>query len=225
MAIRAAQKARRSGDGDGTGVRHAEYTLRRAEDAFNWVQTDRPGASPSWAREFPKADRSADFRDIASGFPKSGGVKIIRRRGGWSDSGVGRASRRAGARSGAPRLLVAVMGRSRSTACARARDGIALLARKSDASRPADSESCWSTPVRPGFLKNHAAGLSADIDGAKPRIAAVSGNEASRQTAQQAPRKALCCRGSLIFVAKGWKYPGAVRYCASGWMVPLHRGR
>ena len=55
----------------GTGVRHAEYNL---EDEMTtlfqiWVQTDRPGAQPSWgAKQFPKTDRAGSFVTLASGF-------------------------------------------------------------------------------------------------------------------------------------------------------------
>jgi redox-sensitive bicupin YhaK (pirin superfamily) len=55
----------------GTGVRHAEYNLEdEATTLFQiWVQTDKPGAQPSWgAAEFPKADRSGKFVTLASGY-------------------------------------------------------------------------------------------------------------------------------------------------------------
>ena len=55
----------------GTGVRHAEYNLEdEATTLFQiWVQTDRPGAQPSWgAAKFPKADRSGKFVTLASGY-------------------------------------------------------------------------------------------------------------------------------------------------------------
>jgi redox-sensitive bicupin YhaK (pirin superfamily) len=55
----------------GTGVRHAEYNLEdETTTLFQiWVQTDRPGAEPSWgAAQFPKADRSGKFVTLASGF-------------------------------------------------------------------------------------------------------------------------------------------------------------
>jgi redox-sensitive bicupin YhaK (pirin superfamily) len=55
----------------GTGVRHAEYNLEdEATTLFQiWVQTDKPGAEPSWgAAKFPKADRSGKFVTLASGF-------------------------------------------------------------------------------------------------------------------------------------------------------------
>ena len=55
----------------GTGVQHAEYNLEdEATTLFQiWVQTDRPGAEPSWgAAKFPKADRSGKFVTLASGY-------------------------------------------------------------------------------------------------------------------------------------------------------------
>ena len=67
----------RTGAGDvqvmsaGTGVQHAEYNLEdEATTLFQiWVQTDKPGAEPSWgAAKFPKADRSGRFVTLASGF-------------------------------------------------------------------------------------------------------------------------------------------------------------
>jgi redox-sensitive bicupin YhaK (pirin superfamily) len=67
----------RTGAGDvqvmsaGTGVRHAEYNLENeAATLFQiWVETDRPGAEPSWgAKPFPKDGRSGRFATLASGF-------------------------------------------------------------------------------------------------------------------------------------------------------------
>ena len=67
----------RTGAGDvqvmsaGTGVQHAEYNLEdEATTLFQiWVQTDKPGAEPSWgAAKFPKADRSGKFVTLASGY-------------------------------------------------------------------------------------------------------------------------------------------------------------
>jgi redox-sensitive bicupin YhaK (pirin superfamily) len=67
----------RTGAGDvqvmsaGTGVQHAEYNLEdEATTLFQiWVQTDTPGAQPSWgAAKFPKADRSGKFVTLASGY-------------------------------------------------------------------------------------------------------------------------------------------------------------
>ncbi|MDO1559693.1 pirin family protein [Brevundimonas sp. 2R-24] len=66
----------RTGAGDvqvmsaGTGVRHAEYNLEdETTTLFQiWIQTDRPGAQPSWgAKPFPKADRSGAWAILASG--------------------------------------------------------------------------------------------------------------------------------------------------------------
>lgn len=66
----------RTGAGDvqvmsaGTGVRHAEYNL---EDELTtlfqiWIQTDRPGAQPSWgAKPFPRDQRHGRFAVLASG--------------------------------------------------------------------------------------------------------------------------------------------------------------
>ena len=75
----------RTGAGDvqvmsaGTGVRHAEFN-REDEDTtlFQiWVQTDRPGAKPSWGmKPFPKADRSGRFQVLASGDPDDGALTI-----------------------------------------------------------------------------------------------------------------------------------------------------
>jgi redox-sensitive bicupin YhaK (pirin superfamily) len=67
----------RTGAGDvqvmaaGTGVRHAEYNLEdETTTLFQiWIETDRPGAPPSWgARKFPKGDRAGSFVPLASGF-------------------------------------------------------------------------------------------------------------------------------------------------------------
>ena len=55
----------------GTGVRHAEHNLEdEATTLFQiWVQTDTPGAKPSWgAAKFPKSDRSGKFVTLASGY-------------------------------------------------------------------------------------------------------------------------------------------------------------
>ena len=59
----------------GTGVQHAEYNLENESTTLFqiWVQTDRPGAQPSWgAAKFPKADRSGKFVTLASGFAEDG---------------------------------------------------------------------------------------------------------------------------------------------------------
>jgi hypothetical protein len=67
----------RTGAGDvqvmsaGTGVRHAEYNLEdETTTLFQiWVETDRPGAPPSWgAKQFPKRDRAGGFVTLASGY-------------------------------------------------------------------------------------------------------------------------------------------------------------
>jgi quercetin 2,3-dioxygenase len=67
----------RTGAGDvqvmsaGTGVRHAEFNLEdETTTLFQiWIQTDRPGAEPSWgAKQFPKAGRAGGFVTLASGF-------------------------------------------------------------------------------------------------------------------------------------------------------------
>jgi hypothetical protein len=67
----------RTGAGDvqvmsaGTGVRHAEYNLEgETTTLFQiWVQTDKPGAQPSWgAKQFPKDAREGGFVTLASGF-------------------------------------------------------------------------------------------------------------------------------------------------------------
>jgi redox-sensitive bicupin YhaK (pirin superfamily) len=55
----------------GTGVRHAEYNLEDQQTTLFqiWVQTDRPGAQPSWgAKKFPKDGRAGGFVTLASGF-------------------------------------------------------------------------------------------------------------------------------------------------------------
>ena len=67
----------RTGAGDvqvmsaGTGVQHAEYNLEdETTTLFQiWVETDRPGAKPSWgAKAFPKGERAGSFVTLASGF-------------------------------------------------------------------------------------------------------------------------------------------------------------
>ncbi len=63
----------------GTGVRHSEYNLEdETTTLFQiWIQTDRPGAEPSWGqREFPKSDRSGRFTVMASGDPADDALKI-----------------------------------------------------------------------------------------------------------------------------------------------------
>jgi len=67
----------RTGAGDvqvmsaGTGVRHAEYNLEdETTTLFQiWIETERPGAQPSWgAKQFPKDARAGSFVTLASGF-------------------------------------------------------------------------------------------------------------------------------------------------------------
>ena len=64
----------------GTGVRHAEYNLEDERTTLFqiWVQTDRPGAKPSWgAKKFPKEERDGSFAILASGFAEdSDALKI-----------------------------------------------------------------------------------------------------------------------------------------------------
>lgn len=57
----------------GTGVRHAEYNREpEATTLFQiWIQTDTPGAEPSWgAKPFPKGERAGRLVPLASGFPE-----------------------------------------------------------------------------------------------------------------------------------------------------------
>ena len=63
----------------GTGVTHAEYNLEdEATTLFQiWIETDRPGAPPSWgAKPFPKDARDGRFQLLASGAPDDGGLAI-----------------------------------------------------------------------------------------------------------------------------------------------------
>ena len=75
----------RTGAGDvqvmsaGTGVRHAEMNLEDEDTTLFqiWVETDRPGAPPSWGmKPFPKGDRSGRFATLASGDPDDGALTI-----------------------------------------------------------------------------------------------------------------------------------------------------
>ena len=75
----------RTGAGDvqvmsaGTGVTHAEYNLEGQETTLFqiWIETDRPGASPSWgAKPFPKDDRDGQFQLLASGNPDDDVLRI-----------------------------------------------------------------------------------------------------------------------------------------------------
>jgi redox-sensitive bicupin YhaK (pirin superfamily) len=64
----------------GTGVQHSEANLEdEATTLFQiWIQTDKPGAQPSWgAMQFPKADRSGRFVTLASGFEEDGAALKI----------------------------------------------------------------------------------------------------------------------------------------------------
>jgi redox-sensitive bicupin YhaK (pirin superfamily) len=63
----------------GTGVTHAEYTLEDAETTLFqiWIETDRPGAQPSWgAMPFPKESRAGQFQLLASGNGEDGVLHI-----------------------------------------------------------------------------------------------------------------------------------------------------
>ena len=63
----------------GTGVRHSEFNLEDEPTTLFqiWIETDRPGAQPSWGqREFPKADRSGRFTILASGDAADGALTI-----------------------------------------------------------------------------------------------------------------------------------------------------
>jgi redox-sensitive bicupin YhaK (pirin superfamily) len=63
----------------GTGVTHAEYNLENEETTLFqiWVETDRPGAKPSWgAMPFPKDSRQGQFQLLASGDDSDGALTI-----------------------------------------------------------------------------------------------------------------------------------------------------
>ena len=63
----------------GTGVTHAEYNLEEeATTLFQiWVETDRPGAKPSWGMmPFPKEAREGSFQLLASGDADDGALTI-----------------------------------------------------------------------------------------------------------------------------------------------------
>ena len=75
----------RTGAGDvqvmsaGTGVTHAEYNLEDEQTTLFqiWVETDRPGAKPSWgAMPFPKEAREGSFQMLASGDTDDGALTI-----------------------------------------------------------------------------------------------------------------------------------------------------
>jgi hypothetical protein len=63
----------------GTGVTHAEYNLEDEETTLFqiWIETDRPGAQPSWgAKPFPKDVRDGRFQLLASGESENGALTI-----------------------------------------------------------------------------------------------------------------------------------------------------
>jgi redox-sensitive bicupin YhaK (pirin superfamily) len=63
----------------GTGVTHAEYNLEDEQTTLFqiWVETDRPGAKPSWgAMPFPKEAREGTFQLLASGHADDGVLTI-----------------------------------------------------------------------------------------------------------------------------------------------------
>jgi quercetin 2,3-dioxygenase len=63
----------------GTGVVHAEFNLEDEETTLFqiWVETDRPGAEPSWgAMPFPKDSREGSFQLLANGDAQDGSLTI-----------------------------------------------------------------------------------------------------------------------------------------------------
>jgi redox-sensitive bicupin YhaK (pirin superfamily) len=63
----------------GTGVTHAEFNLEDQETTLFqiWIETDRPGAPPSWgAKPFPKDARDGQFQLLASGDAADGALAI-----------------------------------------------------------------------------------------------------------------------------------------------------
>jgi redox-sensitive bicupin YhaK (pirin superfamily) len=63
----------------GTGITHAEFNLEDEETTLFqiWIETDRPGAPPSWgAKPFPKDVRDGRFQLLASGSPDDGALAI-----------------------------------------------------------------------------------------------------------------------------------------------------
>src|SRR5215217_6407253 len=75
----------RTGAGDvqvmsaGSGVTHAEFNLEGEETTLFqiWVETDRPGADPSWGMmPFPKDARDGTFQLLASGDAADGALTI-----------------------------------------------------------------------------------------------------------------------------------------------------
>jgi redox-sensitive bicupin YhaK (pirin superfamily) len=109
----------------GTGVQHAEYNLEdEATTLFQiWVQTDRPGAQPSWgAALFPKDDRAGRFVTLASGFEDDAEALRINAAARILGATLN-AGETAGSRSIPPATLIwsRPRGRSRSTASAPSR--------------------------------------------------------------------------------------------------------
>ena len=75
----------RTGAGDvqvmsaGRGVTHSEYNLEDEDTTLFqiWIETDEPGASPSWgAKPFPKDARDGRFQILASGDPSDEALTI-----------------------------------------------------------------------------------------------------------------------------------------------------
>jgi redox-sensitive bicupin YhaK (pirin superfamily) len=63
----------------GTGVVHSEYNLEDEQTTLFqiWIETDRPGAAPSWgAMPFPKDSRQGAFQLLASGNDADGVLTI-----------------------------------------------------------------------------------------------------------------------------------------------------
>ncbi len=113
----------------GTGVTHAEYNLEdEATTLFQiWIETDRPGAPPSWgAKRFPKDDRAGAFVTLASGDGREDSLPIN------ADARVMGATLRAGEtavlETGAERHVYLVPSASVRVngVAAEARDGVAV---------------------------------------------------------------------------------------------------
>ena len=65
----------------GSGVRHSEYNLENETTRIFqiWIEPSGRGAPPSWgAKPFPKAERTAGFVPLASGFAGDAGALPIR---------------------------------------------------------------------------------------------------------------------------------------------------
>jgi redox-sensitive bicupin YhaK (pirin superfamily) len=63
----------------GTGVTHAEFNLENEETTLFqiWIETDKPGAAPSWgAMPFPQDSRAGAFQVLASGDAAAGVLTI-----------------------------------------------------------------------------------------------------------------------------------------------------